>query len=58
MSMAKYNIQVVVNLEHDGEFDSEEEAERFGWHMSHNAERFWASVESIEVTKEEEDEDE
>jgi hypothetical protein len=56
--MAKYNIQVVVNLEHDGEFDSEEEAERFGWHMSHWASEFWSCVEDIQVTKEEEDEDE
>jgi len=54
--MAKYSIQVVVNLEvSDMEFDSEEEAERFGWHMSHNAEQFWASVEDIQVTKEDEE---
>lgn len=48
--MPKYTIRVQVNLEaEDMDFDSEADAEAFGWEMSHNAERYWISVEDIEV---------
>ena len=58
--MPKYTIRVQVNLEaEDMEFDSEADAEAFGWEMSHNAERYWISVEDIEVIREDwEDEEE
>jgi len=48
--MPKYTIRVQINLEaEDQEFDSEAEAEEYGWVMSNNPERYYISVEDIEV---------
>ena len=50
--MPKYTIRVQVNLECDyEEFDSEADAEAFGWEMAHNADRYYISVEDIVVEK-------
>lgn len=48
--MPKYTIRVQINLEADDmEFDSEAEAEAFGWQMAQNSDRYYVSVEDIEV---------
>ncbi len=50
--MPKYTIQVMVHLEaEDMEFDSEADAEAFGWEMAHNADQYYISVNEIVVEK-------
>lgn len=57
--MPKYTIRVQINLEADDmEFDSEADAEAFGWKMANNPERYYISVEDIEVDEIWEDEEE
>ena len=48
--MPKYDITVQVRLEaEDMEFDSKADAEAFGWEMAHNADRYYITVERIQV---------
>ncbi len=50
--MPKYTIRVQINLEADDmEFDSEAEAEAFGWEMIDMVNQYYVSVEDIEVEK-------
>jgi hypothetical protein len=57
--MPKYTIRVQINLEADDmEFDSEADAEAFGWEMAHKAHQYYVSVEDIEVDEIWEDEEE
>ena len=56
--MPKYDIRVQINLEaEDMEFDSEAEAEAFGWQMVHMVNRYYVSVEDIEVFEYKEEEE-
>ena len=57
--MPKYTIRVQINLEADDmEFDSEADAEAFGWKMANNPERYYISVEDIQVDEIWDDEEE
>lgn len=57
--MPKYDIKVQVRLEaEDMEFDSEDDAENFGWEMVHNPDRYYISVERIQVDEQWEPEEE
>ena len=56
--MPKYNIRVQINLEADDmEFDSEADAEAFGWKMIDKVNQYYVSVEDIEVDELWEDEE-
>jgi hypothetical protein len=58
MNMPKYDIRVQVTLEADDmEFDSEADAEAFGWAMVYEAERYHIVVDDIEVIEYEEEEE-
>ena len=57
--MPKYTIRVQINLEADDmEFDSEAEAEAYGWEMVWKVNQYYVSVEDIEVEEHWEDEEE
>lgn len=57
--MPKYTIRVQINLEADDmEFDSEADAEEYGWVMAHKPHQYWISVEDIEVEEHWEPEEE
>jgi len=56
--MPRYDIRVQINLEaEDMEFDSEAEAEAFGWKMVDMVNQYYVSVEDIDVTEYEEEEE-
>ena len=56
--MPKYTIRVQVNLEaEDMEFDSEAEAEEYGWAMVDKVDRYYVNVEDIKVEEQWEDEE-
>jgi len=56
--MPKYNIRVQINLEADDmEFDSEADAEEYGWKMIDMVNQYYASVEQILVDEVWEDEE-
>lgn len=57
--MPKYTIRVQINLEADDmEFDSEAEAEAYGWEMVWKVNQYYVSVEDIVVEEHWEDEEE
>ena len=57
--MPKYTIRVQINLEADDmEFDSEADAEEYGWAMVDMVNQYYVSVEDIEVEEQWEDEEE
>lgn len=57
--MPKYTIRVQINLEADDmEFDSEADAEEYGWVMVDKVHQYYINVEDIEVIKQWEDEEE
>jgi len=57
--MAKYTIRVQINLEADDmEFDSEADAEEYGWAMVDKVHQYYINVQDIEVIKQWEDEEE
>ena len=50
--MPTYNIRVQINLEADDmQFDSEDDAEAYGWKMVDMFNQYFVSVEDIEVTE-------
>lgn len=56
--MPKYDIQVLIHLEaEDMEFDSEAEAEAYGWKMVDMVHQYYINVENIEVIRHEEEEE-
>lgn len=57
--MPKYTIRVQINLEADDmEFDSEADAEEYGWAMVDKVHQYYINVEDIQVDKIWEDEEE
>ena len=57
--MPKYTIRVQINLEADDmEFDSEADAEEYGWAMVDMVNQYYINVEDIQVDKIWEDEEE
>ena len=57
--MPKYTIRVQINLEADDmEFDSEADAEEYGWAMVDMVNQYYVSVEDIEVEEHWEPEEE
>lgn len=57
--MPKYTIRVQINLEADDmEFDSEADAEEYGWAMVDKVHQYYVTVEDIEVIEHWEDEEE
>ena len=57
--MPKYTIRVQINLEADDmEFDSEADAEEYGWAMVEMVNQYYVSVEDIEVEEHWEPEEE
>ena len=56
--MPKYTIRVQINLEAvEMEFDSEADAEEYGWVMVDKVHQYYVSVQDIEVEEEWEDEE-
>ena len=50
--MPKYTIRVQINLEADDmEFDSEADAEEYGWAMVDKVNKYYFNVEDIKVTE-------
>ena len=56
--MPKYTIRVQINLEADDmEFDSEADAEEYGWAMVDKVHQYYINVEDIKVTEHWEDQE-